>query len=365
MISAVLVSYRSASFLRRAAASLRGDASAAGLPLEIVAVVNSGDPVEAKEAREVADTVVVPERNLGYGGGLNAGIDRARGTTLVLSNPDVVFAPGAVLELTAALDGGGLRMCGPALFWDDGRTFFIPPSDEPTPVEFVRRAISGRGDSRGLLFRRDLRRALLQREGVLAGRTRPVRALSGAVLSISKATFQRVGPFDEGFQLYYEENDWQARLRALRGELLHVGKAPVIHHFNQSARQEPEAAAWFAASESRYLKNHHGERGLRSRELAAMRRAPVDLPGLTPLPSGSTFEIPTGGPFAALLSPSPLFRPFALCVPAPGPWEVPADVRESTSGETWYARIVDLSSGRPLAAFAVASAPVGPGGREP
>jgi len=352
MISAVLVSYRSGPLLRRAAASLRGDAAAAGLPLEIVAVVNSGDRSEEEAAREAADAVVVPGRNLGYGGGLNAGVDRACGTTLVLSNPDVVFVPGALFALAAALEGDGLRMCGPALFWDDARTFFIPPADEPTPVEFVRRAISGRGDTRGLLFRRDLGRALRQREGVLAGRTRPVRALSGAALAVSRATFDRVGPFDEGFQLYYEENDWQARLRALRGELLHVGGAPVIHHFNQSARQEPKAAAWFAASESRYVKIHHGERGLRARDLAATPRAPS--PALPVLPAGSPFEIPAGGPFAALLSPSPRFRPFALSVPGPGPWEFPADIRESTSGETWYARIVDVSNARTLAEFAAA-----------
>ncbi|MGZ5426908.1 MAG: glycosyltransferase family 2 protein, partial [Thermoanaerobaculia bacterium] len=258
MISAVVVSYRSAGLAARALESLREDAAKANLALETIAVVNSGDPEEARALASAADRVVYPGRNLGFAGGLNAGLEVARGEILVLANPDIVVRAGALTALTAEARGA-LVVAGPALFLDEGETLHLPPAEEPHPFELARRRLPGAGTAAA--FRRRFRRAWHAAAETERRETRPATALSGAFVVLSRRTLERVGPFDEGYVLYFEENDWQRRLRRAGGRLSRVGAARVVHRYNQSAQLEPRAAAWFAASERRYFETHFGPRG--------------------------------------------------------------------------------------------------------
>ncbi len=343
LISAVLVSYRSADLAARAIESLRADAANASLALETIAVVNSNDPEEARALRSAADRVVTPGRNLGFAGGLNAGIGTARGELLVLSNPDVVVRPGALASL-AAEARRPLVAAGPALFLDEGETLHLPPAEEPHPFEFARRRLVGAGGR--AVFMRRLRRARHAATGTERGETRPATALSGAFVALSRSTLERVGLFDEGYVLYFEENDWQRRLRRAGGRLSRVGAARVVHRYNQSARLEPRAAAWFAESERRYFEAHFREGGLRALDARATRppSTPAGAPVPAPLADGVLyFDAPSA---AIALSPVPDFGALALDPHATGgSWRPPADVWRSFGGATWFARAVDLADG--------------------
>jgi len=167
-----------------------------------------------------------------------------------------------------------------------------------------------------------------------------VSALSGALVAVSRRTLERVGPFDEGYALYFEENDWQRRLRMAGGRLSRVGAARVVHRYNQSARLEARAAAWFAASERRYFETHFGARGLRTLDAPS---AAAGAPALAPLANGVLlFDAPSA---AIALSPVLDFGAFALDPHASGgSWRPPEDVRRGFGGATWYARAVDLAS---------------------
>jgi GT2 family glycosyltransferase len=334
VISAVVVSHRSAALAMRAFESLRRDAAGSGLALETIAVVNSGDAQEARALESAADRVLFPERNLGYAGGLNAGLKAASGEILVLSNPDVVLRPGALEALRAAA-ASGLVAAGPALFLDEGETLHMPPGEEPRPCGLVRRRLGARGSA--AVFRRAVRRALRAAREADEGETAAATALSGALFAVSRATLERAGPFDEGYALYYEENDWQRRLRALGGALLRVGAARVVHAYNQSARLEPRAAGWFAASERRYFTTHFGARGAAA--LDAVAPGAIAPPPPAPLEGGA---LPLAAPAAVALSPLADFGSFAFAPRvAAGAWRPPADVRAGFGSATWYARAVD------------------------
>jgi hypothetical protein len=342
MISAVVVSYRSAGLAARALESLRSDAAKANLALETIAVVNSGDPEEARALALAADRVVYPGRNLGFAGGLNAGLEVARGEILVLANPDVVVRAGALAALAAEAHGA-LVAAGPALFLDERETLHLPPAEEPHPFDLARRRLEGAGAQAA--FRRRFRRARRAAAETERRETRPATALSGAFVAVSRRTLERVGLFDEGYVLYFEENDWQRRLRMAGGRLSRVGAARVVHRYNQSARLEPRAAGWFAASERRYFETHFGPRALDALATAAPSRA-AGAPA--PLANGVLFF---DAPSAAIaLSPVRDFGAFALDPHASGgSWQPPEDVRRGFAGATWYARAVDLATGRVLA----------------
>jgi GT2 family glycosyltransferase len=341
VISVVVVSYRSGALAARAFESLRQDAAGSGLSLETIAVVNSLDAGEARALESAADRVLVPGRNLGYAGGLNAGLASASGEVLVLSNPDILVRPGALLALAGAARSGPVA-AGPAFFLDEGETIHMPPAGEPHPFALARRRLAGAPAA----FRRALRRAVAAAEEATRGETRSVRALSGALMAVSRGTLERAGAFDEGYALYFEENDWQRRLRTLGGTLLRVGAARVVHAYNRSARLEPRAAAWFAASERRYFTTYFGARGAAALDsLASGAPAP---PTPAPLADGVLrFTAPAA---AIALSPLADFGSFAFIPRAEGgAWRPPDDVRAGFGNATWCARAIDPVTGRVLA----------------
>ena len=358
MISLVLVSYRSAPLAERAAATFREDARAAGEPAEVVAVVNSGDPDEACLLAATCDRVVDPGTNLGYAGGLNAGIAAARGDLLVLSNPDVAFLPGSVGALAAAARRGVDVIAGPAFFWDDAATLLLPPMEMPSPVEVLRRVLSRDETRGGRAFRRAARRALVLEGAVRRGEEVAADSLSGAVMVATRSTVGRLGPLDERYRLYYEENDWQRRLLARGGRLVAAGGARVVHRYAQSSRREPRADGWFRESERLYFETHFGAAGRRVLDRTAERTAVSP-----PLPAPASALEWAGRSVLVAVSPVPWFRPFILARPAAGAssFVLPAEIAGAHAGTPWFARAFDAATFATLSEARLLDAPPVPG----
>jgi N-acetylglucosaminyl-diphospho-decaprenol L-rhamnosyltransferase len=339
VISVVVVSYRSGDLARRAIGVLREDAARSGLPLEAVAVVNSGDPEEVRALAAVADVTIDPGENLGYAEGLNRGIAAAKGDVLFLMNPDVVLRPGATGALFAALRIAPLTMVGPATFLDEEESLLIPLYDEPTPLDLARRRLllDPRGAAR--VFARRLPRVLRAAEAVSRRETFTVSALSGAMMASTRETFDAVGAVDGRYRLYFEENDWQRRLRRRGGRLLLVGAARAVHPYGRTTQGEPRAAGWFAESERRYFTEHFGARGAQA--LEALTRSASNLAPWPRLPveGGLSWE---GEALGVAVSPLRSFGVFGFAPLPPDArgWRPPAGFREMLPGATWYARVV-------------------------
>ncbi len=348
MISAVVVSYRSGHLARRAIVALREDAARCGLSLQVVAVVNSGDADEVRVVEGVADVTLDPGTNLGYAGGLNRGIAASRGDVLFLMNPDVVVRPGAVDALEAAVRSAPLTMAGPATFLDEEESVLIPIFDEPTPLDLARRRLllDPRGADR--VFARRLPRVLRAVEAISRRETFTVSALSGAMMVVGREALARVGPFDEKYRLYFEENDWQRRLRLCGGRLLLIGAAHAVHPYGRSTREEPQAAGWFAESERRYFTEHFPRRGAAA--LDALERSASHLKPWPTLPARGSLSW-EGDAAGVAVSPLRTFGVFAWAGVSRGArdWSPSAGFREMLTGATWYARAVERGAGRTLA----------------
>ncbi len=222
-----------------------------------------------------------------------------------------------------------------------------PPAEEARPEELARRALAADPARTARVFRREARRGAAQAERAVLGTSADVRGLSGALVAVTRATLEAVGPFDEAYPLYYEENDWQRRLLLRGGRLVHVGGAHVVHLFAQSTRTEPRAVAWFAESEARYFETHFGEAGKRGlARLAAC--APFEAP-LLPVAEVLVWDDPA--PAAVAISPFRHFRPFALALVPPGErrWTPPADLAAAHAGEALFLRVFARATGATLA----------------
>ncbi|MFI5120915.1 MAG: glycosyltransferase family 2 protein [Thermoanaerobaculia bacterium] len=345
MISFVLVNYRSTALARRAIASFRAGAREAGADAEVVVVDNSCD---AGDFAGTADRLVAPGRNLGFAGGLNAGAAAARGDVLFLGNPDLVFGGGSVGALADALSrAGDGAAAGPALFHDEGMSILLPPAEEPNPSELARRRLSMDPATAEGPFRRRLRRVLGAQAAAASGATLRAAALSGALVATTRRTLERVGPFDERYRLYYEENDWQRRLAARGGSLVYAAGTRVVHAWAQSTRQESRSAAWFAESERLYFGEHFGARGLRG--LEALASAPAWPKPAPPLLEGALAWRPRGDAGIAL-SPQPWFGTFGWArLPRGVSMWTPPPGYVSLLPETCYVRAVDPATAEVLA----------------
>ena len=106
---------------------------ACSVPYEVVLADNgSTDGAPERAAREHGVRVVRTSANVGYGAAANVGAQGAETEFLLVCNPDLVFAPGAVDELISAAErwpeGGSF---GPAVLEPDGSLY---PSARALPV---------------------------------------------------------------------------------------------------------------------------------------------------------------------------------------------------------------------------------------
>jgi N-acetylglucosaminyl-diphospho-decaprenol L-rhamnosyltransferase len=131
------------------------------------------------------ETVILRLRdNRGFAGGANAGLERAfldGAEHAVLLNDDLLVGPGCIEALVAAAGEGGAA--SPRI---DGPPGFAFAGGELEPQRGFGRHVDGATDY-----------------------------LSGACLCISRAAWERVGPFNQELFLYYEDVDWCLRARAL------------------------------------------------------------------------------------------------------------------------------------------------------
>lgn len=341
-LAVILVHYHTPELAAAAVEALRADLAGTGVEVEWRLVDNGSD--EAGRARLAALAVerIDPGTNLGYAGGVNLGAARSTAEVMVLMNPDVIVQPGCVPALLDVLSAGA-DVAGPRFWWDRGRRLLQPPSEVRTRREELARMLAGKGPHWAERARRRWRRHA--RRHWEARAPLPSFSLSGSLLALRRSAWEAVGPFDEGYRLYFEETDWllRAERRGLAGR--YVPAAGAVHLYSQSADREPRAAGWFEESARRFRRRWYGPRftGL----LEGLDRR---LPRHGAMPSG----IPAGGlrlpvepsayPLWVEVSPSPLGFPAAaerIAVPPDEPWNLPAEILERVPAAGLTVRVED------------------------
>ncbi len=172
--------------------------------------------------------LIVSRENLGYGAASNRVLLShslaGNAEFFILSNSDVLFAPGAVESLVEDLiRHPEAAVNGPRLLNPDGS---LQRSCYPLP-----------GGWRWA-FDNDASCALLRVIPALRGhllrlwmhdREREVPWVKGAVLAIRRSAFEQAGAFDESFFMYYEETDLCFRLAKKGWRIRFTPAAEVVH----------------------------------------------------------------------------------------------------------------------------------------
>ncbi|HJT17951.1 MAG TPA: glycosyltransferase family 2 protein, partial [Thermoanaerobaculia bacterium] len=324
--SLVIVNYRSAPLAIEAIRSARANTRA---PLQVIVVDNSG---EAAALSAHADILITPDTNLGYGAAVNRARAKCDSEVLIAANADVVFGPGAIDLLIAS----GADVAGPALFWDDAFTWILPPSELHTTADAFDAAIA----SRFPRWNRSRDRQRIRKRIAFwsLSETTEVDAVSGAIMAIRTKAFDRIGGFDERFHLYFEEIDFQRRLR---GGIAYVPEACCRHIYNQSAAASAAAAAEYAKSEMQYLAKWGGA-------ATAQFIKSIERPRETVQPNAANEIVVDRDGLLIEASPLPSFDTAAGHFPKSRSVTIPDDVWRAYRSNVLYLRVIEADTARVL-----------------
>lgn len=258
----VTVTYNTGETLEPFLASLR---EATSRDLDTVVVDNASSAVDRE--RELAEThgarFIGLDENLGYGSGIAAGIASSEPTEYVLiANPDVVFAPGAIDRLVAAADADpAIGAVGPRILDADG-TIYPSARNLPGLGAGIGHALFGRvwpSNPWSRSYRVEYDHAL---------RARDAGWLSGACLLVRRSAYDAVGGFDPRFFMYFEDVDLGARL----------GEAGWRNRYEPAATVTHTGAHSTSRDGSRMAAVHHDSAYLYlSRRYSSWYHAPVRL----------------------------------------------------------------------------------------
>jgi N-acetylglucosaminyl-diphospho-decaprenol L-rhamnosyltransferase len=202
-VSAIVLTFRSASTLGDCIRSLEPQVTAVGGELVIVDNASPDDTVEV--ARNLGHEPVISSGNLGFAAGCNLGARHASGEVLLFVNPDAVLDAGcvqAVLDVMAAT--GDIGIVG-------GRAHMEEGAYDP-------RCVLGVPSLRGSLTFAFGLDTMFRHHPFLAPEQGPadlrvdrpfvtVPAVSGSLLAVARPAWKRLEGFDEQFFLYGEDVD--------------------------------------------------------------------------------------------------------------------------------------------------------------
>jgi N-acetylglucosaminyl-diphospho-decaprenol L-rhamnosyltransferase len=182
-------------------------ASADALPVVVVDNKPGDDDASALSAAAGATHVPLPA-NPGYGGAVNAGVRELPASVewVLISNPDVVLAPGSIDTLRATGDADpAIAAVGPAVLNPDGSVY---PSARAVPS-----LRTGVGHALfANLWQRNPWTLAYRRESDPSDQVRDAGWLSGSCLLVRRSAFDEIGGFDEGYFMYFEDVDLGFRL---------------------------------------------------------------------------------------------------------------------------------------------------------
>ncbi|MEY2417290.1 MAG: N-acetylglucosaminyl-diphospho-decaprenol L-rhamnosyltransferase [Ilumatobacteraceae bacterium] len=221
-IGVVIVTFNSSAHVERLTTSLKDALSS--VPHHVVVVDNASSDGTVDALRGEGIEVIEMGRNAGYSAGINAGLAVLTDASAVLIlNPDIALGRSAVAAMYAQLKDPRVGVVVPQTREFSGALAYNQRRD-PTLLRTVASAVLGAGRAGRWST---LSETIKDTDTYL--RTRDIDWGVGAVMMISRACLDAVGPWDESFFLYSEETDYCQRVRRHGMVVRYTPGAVVLH----------------------------------------------------------------------------------------------------------------------------------------
>lgn len=256
-VAAITVTYRGGDSSRAWAAALLESlrlVRPGAVELTVIAVDNASSDGTAADLRKVAPWIQVLDmpHNAGFAAGCNVGVRHAGNVDLIaLINPDVRVHESFLTSLVAIDWPADVAARGPRVLTPEG---LIEQSARGFPrlttAMFGRTSLLTRLLPGVPVVRRELRALPIAEPS-------DVDWVSGACIVMPRERFDRVGPLDEGYFMYWEDADWCRRAHEAGLRIVYDPRMVVTHHQGSSSRSRPVATTVaFHRSALRYWRIH-------------------------------------------------------------------------------------------------------------
>lgn len=263
-IAAVILNYKTPELSLAAVRSLYGELDP-GQDVIIVVDNCSGDDSLAEIRHGLASDAWPGNIQLcesGFNGGFsygnNFGMAKVEAEAYLLLNSDAGVFPGAVKQLWAELQADSARALVGPLVVDDRNVEQVSCFVNRSPWnELLTTAKTGLLSK---LFAGFGVKELVLQPGLPA---RDVDWLSFVCVLLRAGAYRDIGPMDEGYFMYREDNDYCRRAR-LKGWTVHYAPLAKVMHLNKgwSAKQFARQPTFYYESRSRYFRKYYGLAGL-------------------------------------------------------------------------------------------------------
>ncbi|HEY4528806.1 MAG TPA: glycosyltransferase family 2 protein [Luteimonas sp.] len=234
IVTAIVVSHESASSIEACLVRLRAAAGVA--EIRVVDNASTDDTLAVVQRHALLDPrvrFIANPDNPGFARGCNQGAADSSATWLAFVNPDCMVEPDTFVRLLHHMHAAaGEQLLGADLADDDGVRDGAARRNDPDFGGMLRGPLRARR-GRPLDVAADEGAAL-----------QPVDAVSGALMLMPRALFERIGGFDEGYRLHAEDLDLCRRARLAGATVAVANDVRVLHLRGVSSRARPFFVEW-------------------------------------------------------------------------------------------------------------------------
>lgn len=233
-LGAVVVTHQSASTIDACLTRLREAEGVAAI--RVVDNESRDDTLEVVQRHALADPrvrFIANPDNPGFSVACNQGAREVDAPWLAFVNPDCLVEPDTFARMLALAPDSPPTLLGADLVDEAGRR---DPAARRRDPDFA-------GMLQGVL-RNPAGKSQLAVTIDDASPLQPVDAISGALMLLPRALFERIGGFDEGYRLHAEDLDLCRRVRAAGGAVAVANAVRVLHVRGVSSRSRPVFVEW-------------------------------------------------------------------------------------------------------------------------
>lgn len=196
--------------------------------LQIIVVDNNSGDGLGEKLKVLKDTYFFQnDKNLGYTGGNNIGIKLALGLGadyVYVLNPDTKIEKDCIENLVKGLEKTGAGIVGPKIY-------FMGTTHPSSRFKTIWHA----GGTLDMLNVIGGHRGVDEVDKGQYEKQMEVDFVSGAALFIKKEVFEKIGFFDDGYFLYYEDSDFCIRAKGAGFKVVYIPSAVVYHENAKSS----------------------------------------------------------------------------------------------------------------------------------
>ncbi len=222
IVSVITVNYNQSSITLEFLASL----SKCTYPNLEIFVVDNGSPSDNPDVikEKFAEVHFIKTGiNLGFAGGNNVAVEKAKGKYLLFINNDTEVEPGFLEPMVELLEkNDDIGMVSPKIHYFHTPDTFQFAGFTPFSDITIRNNAIGFGE-------KDLGQYDMTCE---------TGSIFGAAMLVPKRVIEKVGMMTEVFFLYYEEHDWASRIKQAGYKIYYQGRSLVLHKESISTVKE-------------------------------------------------------------------------------------------------------------------------------